>query len=354
VEVAELAPGDEAAYRALVESDPHALVYATLEFRDFLAAAVGGAPAYLVARRHGDLVGALPAFERTAPGEGTVLNSLPWYGSHGGCVLAPGAGDDVRRALLERFRAAADRPGVLSATMILTAAETAHEAVYADVVEPRARDARIGQVTAIPGAGEGLERELERALRQKTRNLVRKALRQGFEEDVSDDDWAWDYLHATHELNLAAIGGRAKPRAHFDALRAHVPAAWRRLSVARLDGVPVAALLLVRFNRTVEYLTPVIDHEHRPRQPLSFLIWHALLDSARAGCRWWNWGGTWAAQDSLHHFKAGWGAEDRPYSYLIRAREEGVARLRVAGGRAADAFPFYYLYPHALLDADAT
>jgi CelD/BcsL family acetyltransferase involved in cellulose biosynthesis len=353
IDVGTLSAADEPAYRDLVGADRRALVYATLEYRDFLARAVGGEPTTLVARRGGDLAGALPFFERSSPELGSVVNSLPWYGSHGGCTLAPGEGDGVRRALLEAFRERAERPGVVSATTILTPAETAHAALYAESLAPRATDRRVGQVTGLPAPGEAAEEELAATLRQKTRNLVRKALRQGFVERVTDEDRDWDYLVATHATNMAAMRGKAKPRAHFDALRAALPRDWLRLSVAELDGRPVAALLLVRFNRTVEYLTPVIEHDFRPRQPLSFLIWHAMLDAVASGYRWWNWGGTWSSQDSLHHFKAGWGARDLEYVYLVQARPAAVDVLRAARDRAADAFPYYYVYPYAQLADDA-
>lgn len=54
-------------------------------------------------------------------------------------------------------------------------------------------------------------------------------------------------------------------------------------SIASLDGRPVAALLLLYFNRTVEYFAPVIEHEYRSRQPLSFLIWQGMLDAVHRG-----------------------------------------------------------------------
>ena len=109
---------------------------------------------------------------------------------------------------------------------------------------------------------------------------------------------------------MSAIGGRAKPWGHFAAMRELIPAAWRQLFVTRLDGEPVSAMLLFRFNQTVDNITPVIRHEFRSRQPLSFAIWHAMLDAVRSGFRWWNWGGTWETQQSLHHFKRGWGAAE--------------------------------------------
>ena len=301
--------------------------------------------------RDGEIAGCLPLLVDRDDELGAVVNSLPWYGSHGGCTI-PGDDDgDVRTALLLALRKTLDDERLLTATVILTPFEEAARAQYEAVLRPTAFDARIGQMTPLPPADADPEAELERRLRQKTRNLVRKARRQEFEEVVTDEPWAWEFLERTHATGMAAMGGRAKPPEHFAALRDTVPREWRRLSVALLDERPVAALLLLVFNRTVEYVTPVVEVEHRPRQPLSFLIWNAMLEAARAGYAWWNWGGTWHSQDSLHHFKAGWGAEDLPYSYLVCAGEDGVARLRERRAAALERFPYYYLYPFALLDS---
>jgi hypothetical protein len=279
-----------------------------------------------------------------------VINSLPWYGSHGGCILAPDAGDDARRALLARYREFATAPGVLSATIVLTPEESVHADVYRQALDPAAEDARIGQVTTLPESGSDVEGRLERIFTQKTRNLTRKARRQGFELRADDSDAAWDFLYRTHAANMAALGGRAKPRAHFEALRSRLPAAMRQLWLAQLHARPVAAMLLLHHNRTVEYFTPVIDHDFRPLQPLTFLIWHGMLDAIGRGYRWWNWGGTWASQTSLHHFKAGWGAVDRPYTYLINASTEGQQRMRALRAELGEAFPYYYTFPYALLE----
>lgn len=350
VEVGRLTPGLEPAYRAFLLANPRALVYATSEFSTFLTRAAGGEAHVLLALRAGEIVGSLPFLVDRDPELGTVVNSLPWYGSHGGCTLEPDGAPDVRDALLLAFREVLQNERLLTATVILTPFEDRERARYEAALRPHANDGRIGQMTPLPAAEAALETELERRLRQKTRNLVRKARRQGFEEVVTDELWAWEFLERTHAASMAAMGGRAKPPEHFAALRGALPAEWRRLSVALLDGIPVAALLLLLFNKTVEYVTPVVEIEHRPRQPLSFLIWNAMVEASRAGYTWWNWGGTWHSQDSLHHFKAGWGAEDLPYSYLVCAGEDGVARLRERRAAALERFPYYYLYPFPLLD----
>lgn len=329
---------------------PDALVYASPEFGRFLAAVAPGDGLCLAAFDGGVLRGVLPVFRARHSELGEVLNSLPWFGSHGGCTLADPADDATRRALLAAYAELASSPTVVASTLIASPAEEPARERYRELLEPRFTDGRIGQITPLPDPGGELDERLMATFRSKTRNLVRKSLRQGFTLDDRGDAGAWDFLYATHCENMQAIGGAPKPRSHFDAMRETLPADWLRLSVARLEGEAVAAMLLVRFQRTVEYVTPVIRVAHRPRQPLSFLIWHGMLASARDGFRWWNWGGTWRSQESLHHFKAGWGAVDRPYSYYVRVPASGLERLRAELPRYRDAFPFYYLAPYDALE----
>ena len=338
----------EEAYRQFLLANPRTLVYATIEYRNFLTAVAGGQPHYQLALKHGQIVGVLPYFRKSHPEWGTILNSLPWYGSHGGCTAAVEADDDIRQTLLAAYAEALLAPDVLTATLILTPFENDRLPTYLARLKPPFTDHRIGQMTCLPSPGTALEQQLLLHFRRKTRNVVRKALQQGFALHITDADWAWRFLYETHVENLQALGGQAKPWSHFIALRTHIPAHWRRVFVATLADQPVAALLLLYFNQTVEYITPVIRHAYRSQQPLSFLIWHAMLWASREGYRWWNWGGTWLAQPSLYHFKAGWGAIDLPYTYLINVSEQVVSRVQAHLSALQAAFPYYYIFPYAV------
>ncbi len=331
------------------------LIYVHPAFLDFLTRVTGGEPRVTTVAMNGELVGALPFLIREHTGVGVMINSLPWWGSHGSCVLdrqRPDA-DDIRRALLVGYRSQIERADLISATMILSHEEEARRALYVAALSPAATDARIGQITELPhDPGEG-GNSLLHVFEQKTRNLVRKSLKQGFAEHVDDDDRAWSFLHRVHVENISALGGKPKPLSHFQALREALPPPVRRLSLAMDGDTPVAALLLLYGGRTVEYVTPAIETSARSRQPLSFLIWNGMLDAIKRGFTAWNWGGTWAGQSSLHHFKAGFGAQDRPYSYLICAPPEGTAKLRKYRRELDTMFPYFYAYPFSLLDARA-
>lgn len=347
INIKTLTPSHESEYRRFLLHDPRSLIYSTIEFRDFLQQAVGGIPEYYLARDElGRIVGALPTFQLHVSGVGNVINSLPWYGSHGGGVISPDSPTGVREALIGKFATLAASPEILTATMILLPHEEKEKGVYKTLLQPTALDGRIGQSTPLPGAGADINTRLEAVFTQKTRNLARKSLKQGFVVVRDGSDQAWDFLYQIHQENMLAIGGRAKPRSHFDALRNTMPPEWQQVSIAMLGDEPVAALLLLYFNKTVEYFTPVIRQEFRSQQPLSFLIWHGMLDAIERGYRWWNWGGTWVNQKTLHHFKAGWGAVDFPYTYMTFASPERLKQLFQLKKELVELFPYYYIYPY--------
>lgn len=333
-------------YDACIASASDNLIYPSRPFLAFLKEVTGAALRCLVAEQNGAIVGVLPWLEKQNESYGTICNSLPWYGSYGACTLADGANNTVRERLLSAYAEHLHAiPDLITATTILSPFENKFIATYSNHLHEQVRDSRIGQITRLPDAGNDLEERLMTVISQKTRNLVRKSLKQGFALEVRDDDAAWQFLYEVHHDNMVAIGGKPKPQSHFEALRRHIPATWRELLLASLDGKPVAALLLLTFNQTVEYITPVIRHEYRSQQPLSFLIWHGMLRGIERGAHWWNWGGTWHTQHSLHHFKAGWGAVDMPYTYLVQTGEGISERLRAEATEISLAFPWFYLYP---------
>jgi lipid II:glycine glycyltransferase (peptidoglycan interpeptide bridge formation enzyme) len=113
----------------------------------------------------------------------------------------------------------------------------------------------------------------------------------------------------------------------------------------------VAALLLFYLNKVVEYFTPVVDVQYRTLQPLSLLIHHAMLDAISRGCRWWNWGGTWAEQEGVYRFKKRWGTNDYPYKYFTSVYDPTV--LSLPPRQLLHEYPYFYVFPFAAAISDA-
>ncbi len=347
IEIREYNLSDALTYDQCLLSAPQNLIYPTRPFLAFLQEATGSEWHCHLAEEDGHVLGVFPYLVKRDERFGAVYNSLPWYGSYGGCSLAGNAGLEVRKALAAAWGdMLQNSTDFFTGTTVLSPFEDPHRNLYFAFQGDVTVDYRIGQVTPLPALGPDLDNRLIAIFSSKTRNLVRKSLKQSFSLIATDDEWAWAFLCETHHENMAAIGGNPKPRGHFDALRRHVPEGWRELLVAIIDDQPAAAMLVLFFNKTIEYITPAIKHGYRSQQPLSFLIWHGMLRGVERGFRWWNWGGTWHAQKSLHHFKAGWGAMDMPYSYLITAGDGALERLRRDTPAVQAAFPYFYLYPY--------
>jgi hypothetical protein len=348
LKIQELKAIDEDRFTTWLQQDPKASIYHLPIFLKCVQSITGGKLTYLVASIDDKFVGALPWLKSEQDSLGGIINSMPWYGSHGGCIARGSNSNEVRKALLQHYQNAVACEGVLSATMILTHDENEFAASYQSELKPDAEDHRIGQVTELPLDGDELTERITFTVKQKTRNLIRKSLKQGFTESIEDTDYAWKFLYETHLENMQAMNGKNKPKSHFEALRRNIPTNMRRLSIAYLDKKPVAALLLLMSNQTIEYITPVVKVDYRSLQPLSFLIFKAMLELIKKDFHYWNWGGSWENQSSLRHFKAGWGAVEKPYQYMINVTPLGKTTFSTHTNNIFDLFPNYYIYPHTM------
>jgi hypothetical protein len=212
---------------------------------------------------------------------------------------------------------------------------------------------RIGQFTALPQglSGAELENHLMQSIHVKTRNLVRKGFKSGFDIREDDSEAAMRTLAAVHWDNMAKIGGTHKPWKIFQSIRDnfHYGNEYRVYTASR-DGEVAAALLVFFCNETAEYFTPVIRPKYRSDQPLSALIFTAMLDSVSLGCRQWNWGGTWLNQDGVYHFKSRWGTRDIHYRYLVRAYL-GIEQIKTSNRSEIQCmYPYFYVLPYPELE----
>jgi hypothetical protein len=334
--IAPFADADAAAYAQFVAAQPQALLFHSLAWRGLLLELLGCACRTLLAVDDaGALRGVLPLLE--AQGRwGRVLNSLPFYGSNGG-VLALDA--QAREALTRAYDDLVAQPGVAAATLIDT------PLMAPNMVRCNQHDARIGQVSPIAYA-QAHEEALMASFHYKTRNAIRKAEKLGVQ--VAREDDALAFIAEVHEQNMAAIGGRAKPRRFFALVASHFAAGTGyRIHVARLQGEPVAALLTFYCNETVEYFTPVVRETHRETQALSLVILRAMVEASQEGWRRWNWGGTWTSQEGVYRFKSRWGTQDHHYDYRVQVNEPGLAARTRA--ELASEYPYFYVLPYSTL-----
>lgn len=337
--------GLEPLWRSYVASREDALFYASLEFRDLLLATLESArPYYLVALQGDQVRGVLPCFLSSTHEGRTVLNSLPYYGSNGG-VLSDSE-PDVERKLLEAYLELESAAGCAASTLISSPFD-GERALYETNIGHAYRDERIGQLTPLPEGSAPLEERLFASYDETARRNVRKARKSGITFRRTNDAGALDFLYRTHQANIGAIGGLPKERVFFDAIPKTVPAKMWSIYVAERGGEPIAALLIFRFSRTVEYYTPAVVEKFRPLQALPMLVHEAMMEASRDGMRWWNWGGTWKTQEGVYRFKKKWGAREMSYYYYTRVRDESL--LDASRDDLLADFPGFYVLPFSAL-----
>ncbi|MEA2193569.1 MAG: hypothetical protein QOG42_3 [Solirubrobacteraceae bacterium] len=337
VEVALLSERREDAYARFVAARPDALISYTLGYRDLLLELLGCQARYGVALRDDAIVGVMPLMSVTGE-PGTVLNSLPYFGSNGGPLASDREACD---GLCAWYAAEAAADGVVAATVIANPLAEHEAAIDHDLV-----DLRISHVTGLAGDGEP-EARIWAAIDSSARRNVKKAQRAG--TTVAVENESFGELEALHRRSMEAIGAQVKAPAFFDAVQRNLRAAVDfDLYVARIGGAAVAALLVFYCAAAVDYYVPAVDPEHRGEQPMAAILIRAMSDAAQHGREHWNWGGSWPSHESLQRFKAKWGGVRHEYLYETKVNDRGLLSLRPEDLLAA--YPGFFVVPFSCLD----
>lgn len=337
VEVTRLSAQHEPAYTRFVAGHPDAVISYTLAYRDLLLELLGCQARYAVALHDGAVVGAMPLMSLGGP-LGTVVNSLPYFGSSG----APLTRDrQAREALCAWYADETSRDGVVAGTVIANPLAADGGGLVHDLV-----DTRIAHVTRLAGEGEPRER-IWAAIDGSARRNVSKARRCGAEVTVENDAFA--ELEALHRSSMTAIGAKVKGPDFFAAIRRHFrPTVDYDLFVARIERAAVAALLVFYCATTVDYYIPAVSPDHRSEQPLAVILLEAMARAAERGLARWNWGGSWPTHASLQRFKAKWGGAPRAYGYATKLNDRGL--LRTPEAEILAGYPGFFVVPFSQLE----
>lgn len=330
-------------YEEFLLASDTTLLYASDKYRQLLRCVLGAADRYLIAQdKQDNMVGALPAFLSKSEALGSVLNSLPFFGSHGGVIEHRGD-ETVRRLLLASYADLAAEEGCVATTLIASPFEPTNRAASWPVPHTFT-DQRVGQLKRLGSLVGNADDALFATYHKARRTDLRKARRIGIKVHCDSSLASLEFLSETHLQSMKRIGGLPKPPEFFRKIPDFFkPDVDYLVWTATLDEQPIAALLVFYFNRVAEYFTPVTLQGFREFQPLSALIHAALKDAASRGFWWWNFGGTWPPQQGVYSFKSRWGVEDRPYTYYVTVRDQSI--LHHSRYDLLDAFPYFFVVP---------
>ena len=348
IQVERLTPQKENAYLDLLYASEGNLLYTSLFYRDLIVAQTGAQSNYLVAENEqGQLIGALPLMDYEHPRFGPVINSLPYYGSNGAVMAHPELSqtqkEKVYQQLLHAAEAYARDRHCAAMTLISNPFDRNYETWLATHFNHDHQSNRIGQITPLPVNGPSLASDVLKLFSEPRPRNIRKAIKSKVSVRKSHDLNDLLFLHSVHVENINAIGGKPKERSFFERIHQTVPAEHWTLYMAEREGERVAGLLVFAFNKTVEYYTPATVVAYRNLQPSALIIYQAMIEAAKAGNKYWNWGGTWNTQHGVYNFKRRWGTIDSRYAYFTKVFNREL--LEQSPETLLQAYPDIYVLP---------
>jgi hypothetical protein len=263
----------EAGYTEMLHNCRQAMFSHSLPYRDLLSDFLSCQPCYLIATEGGEVIGAIPAFFKKNAKYGNILNSLPFFGSHGG-VLVQSKFDEnkkreIKRLLLDSFGALAKEKDCLLSTMI-TSPFDSDISFYENNLPFKFKDKRVAPIVEFRDNIDDAEHEIMyNIVEPDNRRAIRRPLKHGVTLEFSQDFWP---LFEMHKENISAKGGGLKPMAFFQKVRQLIKKNEYDLMYARKEGVIIAGLLVFFFKNIVDYSVPALRDEYSIEQGTTFLI----------------------------------------------------------------------------------
>ncbi len=268
-------------------------------WRGIYEQAFGHRTEYLAARDgDGALAGVLPTVVFDSRFAGRFVVSLPFV-NYGG-VLASSA--EAGRALLDEATCRASRHGA-------THVELRH--MLAQFPGLQVRRHKVSMTASLPATAEAAWEQLDK----KVRNQVRKAEKAGVTVTSGGADLV-DTFYRIFAHNMRDLGTPVYPRAWFAGLFAAFPDRTR-VSVAWLDGRPVAAAVTFAHFGSLEIPSASSLREYRQTCANMLLYWHLMQRAIGEGFTRLDFGRS-TPGESTFRFKEQWGAEPGPMNWEYR------------------------------------
>jgi hypothetical protein len=140
------------------------------------------------------------------------------------------------------------------------------------------------------------------------RTKIRRAQRLGVRLEVRRDAQSIDWLLDRHVENMRAKRFRGPSPGFVRAVTRSSPGDFWLLQ-ALVDGKPEAGLLVARVGAHAENFIAWFSDVARRATAGNFLMWQAVLQMQKAGCRTLDLGG-FSVQDRYGHFKRGMRGEE--------------------------------------------
>jgi Acetyltransferase (GNAT) domain len=313
---------------------------------------------YLSCYKNGQLTGGI-SFGVKNGISGPVVNCLPYFGSYGDALVERDGDTEAEKLLYRSLLQHCHEMNALSLTVISSPfAGKSHHGRLLQFLRPSFTENRICQISHIPAYnGEARDTYRDKILgmmQGRARTAYKKVARAGFELRRAESESEVLAFASIHQQNIGAKGGIFKTKEFFLKVfrMSQDDANGSEMAVVLDNGNVVAGVVLFSFKDMVEYHSVCLSDSYRSISPIYQIIVERMVDAGMAGCRLWNFGGTWNSQVGVYKFKRSFGALDYPYHYYnVFFRDlEAVRQMRQKD--IIRAYPLYYVVPFSEVISD--
>ena len=265
---------------------------------------------FVTAIENDKLIGVLPLF-RNKTKFGTVINSLPFFGSYGGVISDK---EEAKKNIIKFLNEYNKQHDILSSVIIADPFDSSE--IYEKFYEFNDKEERMIQCIKFNKTQEitlwnNFEQRVRRAVRKAEKNLI------SVEYSIPNNKLLDDF-YKTHVANILSKNGMTKPKEFFSLLKdSFTVGKDYDILTANYESKPIAYLLVFYFKSFTEYYMPAYEAKNSDLQGTSLLIWESIKKSLNSNMKYYNFGGTHLEQKSLYNFKKGWNPDDFRYNYYV-------------------------------------
>lgn len=292
VEVARLSEEDTPAWDHFVNQHPQATSYHLSGWQAVVHKAFGHTSHHLVAKRNGQVVGALPLVQLKSRLFGNFLVSMPFL-NYGG-VLAQD--DAVRTELLAHAVTVASE----LACSHLELRETVPSATW-----PMKTD-KVSMWLPLPATKDALWAQIGSKLRAQ----IKKGLGHGLRFEVGGVELLDDF-YRVFSTNMRDLGTPVYAKRFFEIVLKEAPGRPELVVGRDAQGKPVAGALVLRHGERMEVPWASTLRRANGMNANMALYWTMLSHACEAGCSTFDFGRS-TVDASTHRFKKQWGASAVP------------------------------------------
>lgn len=170
----------------------------------------------------------------------------------------------------------------------------------------------------------GLDKVYSRFHRDSIQRKIHKAERSGIQEDVGRSERHLQLFFALHTTTRRRKGLPPPPYSWFrNILNCLVENA--KIRIALKDGLPIAAILTLRFKETAVYKYGCTDNRYHNFGAMPFLLWKAMEQACHSGAQEFDLGRSEIHNSGLIRFKEKFGAARTEFTHKIFPGKHPIA-----------------------------